>query len=279
MLALSTLPTIAFIGGGNMAQALIGGLLAKGHIATKLHVADTDQQKLANFAEQGIHVYDANDTQNTIQAISQAEVVIIAVKPQVVKKVLMPLQHGWQKQLVISIVAGVSYQNLSTLLGKQVSLVRAMPNTPAMIQMGATGLYASPNLSDTDKMLAYDILSVVGLTLWVENEDLLHAVTAISGSAPAYFFYLLENMIATGEHLGLTNAQATALAMQTALGSAQMALTSHENPAKLRQNVTSPNGTTQSAIDVMDNQHMNNTIQQAMLACVQRSKEISQSFD
>ena len=269
---------IAFIGGGNMASALIAGLLAKGQPCHQLHVVETDADKLASFQAQGIQAYDAADINNTKQAIAKADVVVLAVKPQVMKAVLLDLKDSWQAQVVISIAAGISTHSLSQWLGAQVKLVRAMPNTPAMIQMGATGLFATPTLSDAQKQLAQQVMAAAGLVLWVEDEDLLHAVTAVSGSAPAYFFYMLEHMIATGEQLGLTQTQATALAMQTALGSAQMALTSHDTPAVLRRKVTSPNGTTQAAIEVMDNQQMGTTIANAMQACVARSRELSQAL-
>lgn len=268
--------SIAFIGGGNMATALIAGLTAKGQPTDHLHVVDTDAQKLQDFAAQGIHVYDARDTANVEHAIDQAEVVVLAVKPQVMQTVLLPLQSSWNGQLVISIAAGLGTESLSQWLGKNVKLVRAMPNTPAMIQMGATGLFATSGVTTEQKQLAEQVMKAAGLVLWVEDEELLHAVTAVSGSAPAYFFYLLENMIEAGERFGLTQQQATALAMQTALGSAQMALTSHDTPAELRHKVTSPNGTTQAAVDVMDAKHMNQIIIDAMQACVKRSQELSQ---
>lgn len=269
---------IAFIGGGNMAQALITGLIAKGQPTNQLHVVDTDEQKLAEFAKQGIYTYLASENGSTANAIAQSDVVILAVKPQVLKSVLMPIQQFWQNQLVISIVAGIGTDSLQTWLGANVKLVRAMPNTPAMIQQGATGLFATAQVNEHQKQLAEQILSATGLALWVDDEQLLHAVTAISGSAPAYFFYLLENMISTGEKLGLSHQQATALAMQTAIGSANMAMQSNDSPAVLRQKVTSPNGTTQSALQVMDEKGMNQIIHDAMQACVQRSQEISQTF-
>lgn len=270
--------SVAFLGGGNMASALIAGLLAKGQAVTRLHVIETDAQKRQDFAEQGIFAYDAHDIEQVKTALSQAEVVVLAVKPQVLKEVLAPLKALWQGQLVISIVAGIETDSLKNWLGNQVKLVRAMPNTPAMIQMGATGLFASQGVTEQLKATAEQVMKATGLVLWVEDEKLLHAVTAVSGSAPAYFFYLLENMIQAGESFGLTNQQATALAMQTALGSAQMALTSHDSPTELRRKVTSPNGTTESAIAEMDKHHMNQIIQQAMQACVNRSQALSQAF-
>ena len=276
-----TLPThisIAFIGGGNMATALIAGLTAKGQKLSRLHVIETDENKRQEFINQGIEAYDANDNLAVQTAIGQADVVVLAVKPQVMKAALLPLQSVWGEQLVISIAAGISTDSLKDWLGDNVKLVRAMPNTPAMIQMGAIGLYATDQVTAQDKTLAEEIMSATGLVLWVEHEEQLHAVTAVSGSAPAYFFYLIENMVKAGESFGLSAQQATALTMQTALGSAQMALTSHDSPTELRRKVTSPNGTTQAAIEVMDKQNMAQTIQDAMQACVTRSQELSAAF-
>lgn len=277
-MATTTSLNIAFIGGGNMASALIAGLLAKGQPTSLLHVVETDAEKLADFEAQGLNTYNASNIDDTKHAIEKADVVVLAVKPQVIKDVLLPVKDSWGEQVVISIAAGISTDSLAEWLGPQVKLVRAMPNTPAMIQMGATGLYAKAGVSEAEQQLAQQVMSAAGLVLWVDDEELLHAVTAISGSAPAYFFYMLENMIATGEKLGLTQTQATALAMQTALGSAQMALTSHDTPAELRRKVTSPNGTTQAAIEVMDDKKMHQIIADAMLACEQRSRELSQAF-
>lgn len=265
--------SVAFIGGGNMASALIAGLLAKGQAATLLHVVDADTQKLAQFAAQEIHTYEP---QQAATAIANADVVVLAVKPQVMQAVLEPLKTSWGEQLVISIAAGLGTDTLRAWLGDKVKLVRAMPNTPAMIQMGATGLFAAAGVTPEQQQLAEQVMKAAGLVLWVDDEDLLHAVTAVSGSAPAYFFYLLENMIQSGVSQGLSQQQATALAMQTALGAAQMALTSHETPAQLRRKVTSPNGTTQAAIEVMDAKAMNTTILEAMQACAERSRELSQ---
>ena len=277
-MATTTSLNIAFIGGGNMASALIAGLLAKGQPSSLLHVVETDAEKLADFQAQGLNTYNASNIDDTKHAIEKADVVVLAVKPQVIKDVLLPVKDSWGEQVVISIAAGIATDSLAQWLGPQVKLVRAMPNTPAMIQMGATGLYAKAGVSEAEQQLAQQVMSAAGLVLWVDDEELLHAVTAISGSAPAYFFYMLENMIATGEKLGLTQTQATALAMQTALGSAQMALTSHDTPAELRRKVTSPNGTTQAAIEVMDDKQMHQIIADAMIACEQRSRELSQAF-
>lgn len=276
------LPTrIAFVGGGNMAQALITGLLAQGHPADCLHVADTDTAKLADLAAQGVHTYAAGAGQ-TPAAVHAADVVVLAVKPQVLQAVLTPLQGVWDRQLVISIAAGIALATLKDWLGAPVAIVRAMPNTPAMIQQGATALYADDGVTAEQRALAERLLSAVGLVRWLADENLLHAATAISGSAPAYVFYLLEHMIATGEAMGLNAADAAALALQTAVGAAHMAAKSHhqhtDTPTTLRQKVTSPNGTTQAAIAAFDDANVGQAIAQAMHACATRSQQISQEL-
>lgn len=263
---------ITFIGGGNMAEAIITGLLANGLNPSQMLVIDPNQEKLQNFSKKGVHIADANIAENKA-LIEQSDIVILAVKPQVIADVLAPLSDVWQNQLVISILAGVTLARLGEMLGENVRLVRAMPNTPAMIQQGATGVFA--NVCDDDKTLTTQILSACGVVMWVEKEELLHAVTAVSGSAPAYFFYIFEQMIKTGEMLGLTTEQAKQLAIQTAVGSATMALHSQDTPAILRQKVTSPNGTTHSAICVFEEQQLGKTLEQAMQACVNRSVELS----
>ena len=164
------------------------------------------------------------------------------------------------------------------MLNGHKTIVRAMPNTPAMIQMGATGLYATDAVSDSQKQTCEALMRAVGLIIWVEDEDQLHAVTAVSGSAPAYFFYVMEAMIDTGEKLGLTRKDASALALQTALGSAQLAITSDDTPSELRNKVTSPNGTTQAAIESLQSDDLASMFERAMQACVSRSEAISQEL-
>lgn len=264
---------ITFLGGGNMAEAIITGLLANGLTPSQISVIDPNQEKLQNFAKKGLNIANASLIDSVKDVIVQADVVILAVKPQVIADVLAPLVSVWQNQLVISILAGVTLARLGEMLGENVRLVRAMPNTPAMIQQGATGVFA--NVCDADKVLTSNILSACGVVMWVETEELLHAVTAVSGSAPAYFFYIFEQMIKTGEMFGLTAEQAKQLAIQTAVGSANMALQSQDTPAILRQKVTSPNGTTHSAIGIFEEQQLGKTLQQAMQACVNRSIELS----
>jgi pyrroline-5-carboxylate reductase len=197
------------------------------------------------LAEKDLHVTDDN-----VAAIRDADIVLFAVKPQVLAKVLAPLQGLLEGKLVISIVAGAEIATISKLLGTE-RIVRVMPNTPALVQTGAHGLYAGEAVSAEDRDLASQVLASTGLTLWVNSEAQIDAVTAVSGSGPAYFFYMMESMIRAGKNMGLDEKVATALTLQTALGAAQMAITSANSPAELRKNVTSPNGTTQAAIEVL----------------------------
>ena len=261
---------IAFIGGGNMAQALIGGLLAQQFNAADIIVSEPVEVLHVTLRQLGVQVTTDNQ-----QAITDAAVVILAVKPQVMSEVLMPLREQFKNQLIISIAAGVTISTLSRLLGDYPRIVRAMPNTPALIQTGATGLYATAAVDAADRTLASNILQAAGLVLWVEQEQQLDAVTAVSGSGPAYFFYLMEAMIQAGQDLGLTEAQARALTLQTALGAAKMAVSSTHAPDQLRKNVTSPNGTTQAAIETMDAAQVNVHIQQALQAAATRSAELA----
>lgn len=266
---------IMFIGGGNIAQALITGLLGKGLSPTQITVSEPNADTRQYFQQKNITTIDPQDETAVHAAIQQANILVLAVKPQVMPSVISSFGHILKEQLVISIAAGLDTAALSKMLGGYQTIIRAMPNTPAMIQMGATGLYASDHITPSQKDLAYELMSASGLVLWVEQESLLHAVTAVSGSAPAYFFYMLESMIEGAMSLGLSKKQASALAMQTALGSAQMSIVSDDEPAQLRKKVTSPNGTTQAAIELMQDKDVSRHIQDAMKACYERSIELS----
>ncbi len=263
---------ICFIGGGNMAQALIGGLLARGLPATRITVADPVEQIRSLLQEKDIHV-----TEDNIAAIHDANVVVLAVKPQVLAKVLQPLKGLFAGKLLISIVAGAQIATIAELVESD-QVVRVMPNTPALVQTGAHGLYASPAVQQADRDLASQILASTGLTLWVNTEEQIDAVTAVSGSGPAYFFYMMESMIQAGKNLGLDEKVATALTLQTALGAAQMAITSSSSPSELRKNVTSPNGTTQAALEMFDRAHISQNIQAALAAAKKRSQELAQEL-
>jgi pyrroline-5-carboxylate reductase len=263
---------VTFIGGGNMAQALIGGLLAEGVPATMIRVAEPVAELRELLAVRGVGVFAT-----ATEAVEGADVVVLAVKPQIIQMVLQELAAHVANKLVISIAAGVSVATLSNGLAGHARIVRAMPNTPALVQTGATGLYAPAQLSQQDRDSATNILSAAGLVLWVDDEALMHAVTAVSGSGPAYFFYLMESMIAAGVAQGLDEKTAKALTLQTALGAAQMAIISGDNPTKLRKNVTSPNGTTAAAIEHLDAQHVSQHIVDALSAAGQRSIALSAS--
>ena len=263
---------ISFIGGGNMAQALIGGLISQGLPATRITVSDPVEKVRSLLAEKEINVTDDN-----IAAIKDADIVLFAVKPQVLAGVLKPLQGLLDGKLVISIVAGAEIATLSALLGTE-RIVRVMPNTPALVQTGAHGLFANAEVGSDDRELASQVLASTGLTIWVNSEAQIDAVTAVSGSGPAYFFYMMESMIRAGKNLGLDEKVATALTLQTALGAAQMAITSSNTPAELRKNVTSPNGTTQAALEVFDRAQISQNIQAALAAAQKRSQELAQEL-
>ena len=263
---------ISFIGGGNMAQALIGGLIARGLPATRITVSDPVEQVRQLLQEKDVQV-----TEDNVAAIQTADVVVFAVKPQVLAQVLKPLNGLFANKLVISIVAGAEISTISELLGTN-QVVRVMPNTPALVQTGAHGLYATEAVSEKDRNLASQVLSATGLAIWVSKEAQIDAVTAVSGSGPAYFFYLMESMIRAGKNLGLDEKVATELTLQTALGAAQMAITSSNTPAELRKNVTSPNGTTQAAIEVFDHGQVSQTIQAALAAAQKRSQVLAQEL-
>jgi pyrroline-5-carboxylate reductase len=263
---------ISFIGGGNMAQALIGGLIARGLAPTRITVSDPVERVRELLAEKEVQV-----TTDNAAAILNADVVVFAVKPQVLAQVLKPLRGLFAGKLVISIVAGAEIATMANLLDTQ-RIVRVMPNTPALVQTGAHGLFANEAVSQADRDLASQVLAATGLTIWVPAESQIDAVTAVSGSGPAYFFYMMESMIRAGKNLGLDEKTATELTLQTALGAAQMAITSANSPAELRKNVTSPNGTTQAAIEVFDHAQISQNIQAALAAAKTRSQELAQEL-
>lgn len=260
---------ITFIGGGNMTQALIGGLLARGLPTTRIMVSDPVEAIRQLLHEKEIQAVDDN-----VKAIKNADVVVLAVKPQVLGTVLKPLHGLFEGKLIVSIIAGAEIETIAALTGTD-RVVRVMPNTPALVQTGAHGLYANENVTTKDRDLASQILAATGLTIWVNSEAQIDAVTAVSGSGPAYFFYLMESMIRAGKNMGLDEKVATALTLQTALGAAQMAITSSNTPAELRKNVTSPNGTTQAALEVFDRAQISQNIQTALAAAQKRSQELA----
>ncbi|MEG0486931.1 MAG: pyrroline-5-carboxylate reductase [Acinetobacter sp.] len=263
---------ITFIGGGNMAQALIGGLISRGLPATRITVSDPVENVRQLLLEKDVHVTDDNAA-----AIKNADIVVLAVKPQVLGTVLKPLHGLFDGKLIISIVAGAEIKTISELTGND-RVVRVMPNTPALVQTGAHGIFAYDVVESKDRELATQVLAATGLTIWVNSEAQVDAVTAVSGSGPAYFFYMMESMIRAGKNMGLDEKVATALTLQTALGAAQMAITSSNSPSELRKNVTSPNGTTQAALEVFDRAQISQNIQTALAAAQKRSHELAQEL-
>ncbi len=268
-------PHIGFIGAGNMATALAGGLRARGLAPEQLAFSDPSEVQLRSFAEQGCLT-----GQDNAAVVARSDVLVLAVKPQVMREVLKPLASVVQQRrpLVVSIAAGIPVASIERWLGGDIPVVRAMPNTPALVQSGATGLFANSRVSREQRQLAESVLSAVGLTVWVEEEALIDSVTAVSGSGPAYFFYVMESMIAAGVALGLDEKTARALTLQTALGAAQMAITADVPPGELRRRVTSPGGTTERAVAAFDEAGLRATFNQALSACALRGRELAQQL-
>ncbi len=256
--------SIAFIGGGNMARSLIGGLLASGSDPDHLWVAEPDAgQREILRGRFGVHTSPDNR-----DIAARAEVLVLAVKPQALRAVvedLAEIVHTCQP-LIISIAAGVREPDLRHWLGGEVAIVRTMPNTPALVGSGATALFANPWVSENQRQLAESIMRAVGLAVWVDHERLLDAVTALSGSGPAYFFLLMEALEKAGVRMGLTMETARLLTLQTAFGAAKMALEIPENAAALRARVTSPGGTTERAVSVFQDEELEVLIARSLAA-------------
>lgn len=268
--------SIAFIGGGNMARSLIGGLTADGVDPRRIRVSDVDAGQLARLREQ-YHV--ATFTSN-VDAVRGADVILLAVKPQVARGVLIELGSVLEKSqpLVISIVAGLREADLQRWLGYEAAIVRTMPNTPALVQCGATALHANATVSEVQRTVAESILRAVGLALWIEDEAHMDTVTALSGSGPAYFFLVMELMERAGTELGLAPDAARLLTLQTAFGAAKMALESPEDAATLRERVTSPGGTTEQALRVFAQHDLGKIFIEAISAARQRGQDLAQQL-
>ncbi|MCH4868140.1 pyrroline-5-carboxylate reductase [Pseudomonas paraversuta] len=265
---------IAFIGAGNMASSLIGGLLAKGLDAAQIRASDPGAETRARVsAEHGIELFADN-----AQAVQDADVIVIAVKPQVMKAVCQDLRaHLEPHQLLISIAAGITCTSLQNWLGNQ-PLVRCMPNTPALLGKGVSGLFATAAVTAEQRQQAEDLLSAVGIAVWVDTEAQIDAVTAVSGSGPAYFFLLIEAMADAGVKLGLPREVARQLAEQTALGAAHMAVASDVDAAELRRRVTSPAGTTEAAIKSFQADGFAASVEKALSAAAHRSAEMAEQL-
>lgn len=267
---------LAFIGGGNMARSLVGGLITDGWKPGLICVADPDERQTERLAAR----FPIVTTQDNQVAADQADAMVLAVKPQVIGEVARGLAAvvSRQRPLIISIVAGIRETALRNWLGEHTAIVRAMPNTPALVQSGASALYANPGVSEEQRNLAESILRAVGLALWVEDESLMDPVTALSGSGPAYFFLFMEALQSAGKRLGLSEETARLLTLQTAFGASKMALESSDDAATLRRRVTSPGGTTERAIEVLQQHDFEAIVMQALDAATKRSQELANEF-
>ena len=264
---------ITFIGGGNMATSLIAGLISNDFSAANIHVAEPDKDKGDALAAQ-FAIKSFTDNQ---QAIAEADIIVLAVKPQVMQLVCKSIATVVQKTqpLVISIAAGLLSKDISRWLGGDVSMVRCMPNTPSLLNEGATGLFANDNVSDEQKQQADQILSSAGINVWVAMESQLDAVTAVSGSGPAYYFLFMEAMQNAAEKLGLNKEQSKQLTLQTALGAARMAIESEDDVSILRAKVTSKGGTTEQAIKTFEQKQLQDIVMQAMQAANDKAIELA----
>ena len=257
---------INFIGGGNMARAIIGGLKHNGMQMSAIRVLELDAQKRAELAQEfGVNVTDSYDE------FSSTDVIVLAVKPQQLKQVCDELRPLLQSQLVVSIAAGVRSKDISRWLNNYAAIVRVMPNTPAQIQAGISALYAMPDVSANQRDQAETILAAVGKTLWLDAESKMDAVTAISGSGPAYVFYLIEALQDAGMALGLDAEASKLLALQTFAGASQLAVQSHDDVKTLRAQVTSKGGTTEQGILALETADIKDIMRRAAKAAADKS--------
>jgi pyrroline-5-carboxylate reductase len=268
-----TQASIGFIGGGNMAQAIIRGLMQNGHPAEKISVADpaAEQQLLVSKINAQIRVTADNNS-----IAEQSTVLVLAVKPQIMATVVAPLGQTTRPadQVIISVAAGVKLKSMHDWFGNDASLIRVMPNQPALIGAGMAGLCASDNVSNTNKALAAYIMEATGKALWFDDEQMIDAVTAVSGSGPAYFYLVMEIMQQVAEEFGFDPATARTLATQTALGASQVAVTSADDLSSLRERVTSPGGTTAAALETLESAGIRDMFRAALEAARNRSVEL-----
>ncbi|AWB33251.1 pyrroline-5-carboxylate reductase [Orrella marina] len=271
-------PRIAFVGGGNMAGALIEGLLARGCPPSRLVVLDVHEPTRQKWQARGLEVLEGPDS-----SLTGCDVWLLAVKPQQLKEVAQAARPCLGSDtLVVSIAAGIALSSLCAWFGTAdhpwASVIRAMPNTPALVGQGVTGLAAASGVTDDQRQLATQILSTVGEVVWVDSDDQIDAVTALSGSGPAYVFRFIEGMVAGGQKLGLSAQQSQSLAIATVAGAARLAAQSGDPVETLREKVTSKGGTTAAALDVMQQRQFLETLVAAMQAAHQRAGELSAEF-
>ena len=258
-----------------MARSIIGGLVADTSLNLSIQVFDHSEATLEKL-KTDFSIIQASSNQ---ALVDQCDVIVLSVKPQVMKSVLTEIDASNSKAVYLSIAAGLKINSLTKWLGSDVAVIRSMPNTPALVQAGATGLYANKLVSAEQKDFANIIMKAIGIALWVDSEDLLDSVTALSGSGPAYYFLVMEAMQAAAETLGLDAKTARQLTEQTALGAAKLASQSDEELSTLRQRVTSPGGTTERAIDTLMGNQLPEIFGKAMQAAYDRSKELAIELD
>jgi len=268
---------LSFIGGGNMARSLIGGLLQNGWPANQICVADPSP-------EQGSLLHQINPaiilSSDNLAAANSADVLVFATKPQVVQSIAREVAEIVQKRrpLIVSIAAGIRSTDIDRWLGKKLPIVRCMPNTPALVQSGATGLFANEHVNNSQKELAEQLLRSVGITVWLNEEKQLNIVTALSGSGPAYIFLVIEAMQTAAEQMGLSSEIARMLSIETAFGSAKLALESQDEVAILRQQVTSKGGTTEKALQILENGGFRDLFYNAMKGAEERAEELAEQL-
>jgi len=265
---------LAFIGGGNMARAIIGGLVARGTRASDIGVVEPESiARLALVSDFGVATYEKPD-----ESLAQARTAVFAVKPQHMREAARAAAPHVAGALVITVAAGVRIEDLSRWLAGHARIVRAMPNMPALVHAGVAGLYAAPSVGPADREAAESLLSAVGAALWFDSEGDLDAVTAVSGSGPAYVFYAIEALEEAARSLGLAEGAARSLALWTFVGAAKLAIERGEDPAKLRAQVTSRGGTTERALQVLEDAQVKRHFIEAVRAACERSRELGAAF-
>ena len=264
---------IGFIGAGNMARSLIGGLISSGVKSNNLFATDPNEE-IRNSLTSDFSIQTFAENQQLIDA---CDVIVFAVKPQVLKPVAESIKAK-ESALYVSIAAGIPSESLNRWLGSNKAVVRSMPNTPSLVLSGASGLFANSEVTEEQKDFAESILRAVGVTVWVDDEAQLNAVTALSGSGPAYFFMVMEAMEKAGVELGLSAETARLLAIQSGFGATKLALEVDEDPAILRKQVTSPGGTTEQAIKIFEEQGLIGIFSKAMKAARDRAEELAKEL-
>ncbi|MSQ55969.1 MAG: pyrroline-5-carboxylate reductase [Limnohabitans sp.] len=263
---------LAFIGGGNMASAMINGLIARQINPQHIHVLEPLQEARARLSQMGVVTHDQVN-----EHLNKASLVIWAIKPQMFHQAALPCASFTHNALHLSVAAGIRSDSIAHWLGTQ-RVVRAMPNTPALVALGQTGLFARSAVSAQDRGLIEVLIATTGQYLWVDEESKLDAVTALSGSGPAYVFYFLEAMIEAGKQLGLSLEQSRQLAIGTFVGASELARASSESPAVLRERVTSKGGTTHAALSVMQEHHLGELFEKAIGAASERAHQLGKEF-